>query len=166
MSVSFIDRYSGLTNYLTVNTISYKSTVDDFNHTGMGKEHPFGTLPFYLDLTSWYAGNFSFWLIKIEDYTMNYSMSISLILRGSVPLFPSASQHLSISASSIFEFALEFCARLMPALIAAQLTPLIFNNSWFIVSYFYFSSTVLFECLLLSTHKIQVQIQILKMLRC
>jgi uncharacterized membrane protein len=41
MSASFIDRYSGLTNYLTVNTISYKSTVDDFNHTGMGKEHPF-----------------------------------------------------------------------------------------------------------------------------
>jgi hypothetical protein len=40
-SVPLIDRYSGLTNYLTVNTISYKSTVDDFNHTGMGKEHPF-----------------------------------------------------------------------------------------------------------------------------
>ncbi|CAC9439138.1 hypothetical protein [uncultured Gammaproteobacteria bacterium] len=57
-----------------------------------------------MDLTSWYAGNFSFWLIKIEDYTMNYSMSISLILRGSVPLFPSASQHLSISASQHLQY--------------------------------------------------------------
>jgi hypothetical protein len=38
------------------------------------------------------------------------------------------------SASSIFEFALEFCACLMPALIAAQLTPLIFNNEFFIAN--------------------------------
>jgi hypothetical protein len=54
------------------------------------------------------AGNFSFWLIKIEDYTMNYSMSISLILRGSVPLFPSASQHLSISDRGGYLYYLNF----------------------------------------------------------
>jgi hypothetical protein len=40
----------------------------------------------------------------------------------------------NFSASSIFEFALEFCACLMPALIAAQLTPLIFNNKFFIAN--------------------------------
>jgi hypothetical protein len=34
----------------------------------------------------------------------------------------------------VFEFALEFCACLMPALIAAQLTPLIFNNEFFIAN--------------------------------
>ncbi len=47
-------------------------------------------------------------------------------------LVSGAKETIDKSNSSIFAF--KFCARLMPALIAAQLTPLIFNNEFFIIN--------------------------------
>jgi type IV secretory pathway TrbD component len=41
-----------------------------------------GTLPFYLDLTSWYAGNFGFWLIKIAEKLLNWRNNTHSLIRS------------------------------------------------------------------------------------